>query len=165
MGNLYSELGNHRQAKKNYDRALYIQLRKLGPDHVDVANTYHDMANLHQALGDHQQAKENYDRALSIQLSKLGPDHVNVVQSMGKLHHKLGDYEKANERDQRALFLKCNKYGFDHVEVTKFSRSLAAVQRVLDSQQQAPDHHDRTQLNQRQKRGPDQNDVKFAHRK
>ena len=38
----------------------------------------------------------------------------------------------------------------------KLSHLLADVQRVLDSQQQAADRHDRTQLNQPQKRGPDQ---------
>ena len=126
------------------------------------------MASLHHALGDHQQAKENYERALSIQLSKLGPDHVNVAnthQNMGKLHNKLGHYEKAKECYQRAFSVKLDKLGFDHVDVKQLFRLLAAVQRVLDSQQQAPYHHDRTQLNQPQKRGPNQNNVEFAHRK
>ena len=36
-----------------YERALSIQLHKLGPDHVDVAYTYHNMGNLHRDLGDH----------------------------------------------------------------------------------------------------------------
>ena len=55
------------------------------------------------------------------------------------------------------------KLGPDHANVTELSRLLAAVQRVLDSQRQAPDHHDRTQLNQPQKRGPDQTDFEFAN--
>ena len=37
----------NRLIKENYERALSIQLNKLGPDHVDVALTYHNMGNLH----------------------------------------------------------------------------------------------------------------------
>ena len=60
MGILHKDLGNHQQAKEYYERALSIRLKKLGPDHVDVARTYHNMGILHKNLGDHQQAKEYY---------------------------------------------------------------------------------------------------------
>ena len=75
---------------------MSIQLNKLGPDHVDVAKTYHNMGILHYDLGEHQQAKEYYERALSIKLNKLGPDHVNVARmyhNMGNLHHNLSEYQ------------------------------------------------------------------------
>ena len=88
-------------AKEYYERALSIKLKKLGPDHVDVALTYHAMGTLHKDLGDHQQAKEYYERALSIQLKKLGPDHVDVAltyHNMGTLHEDLGDHEQAKDR-------------------------------------------------------------------
>ena len=101
-------------------------------------------------------------------ISKLGPDHVNVgntYHNMGKLHHKLGDYEKAKECYQRALSVKRNKRGLDLVDVTQLSRLLAAVQRIMDSQEQAPDHHDRTQVTQPQKHGLDQTDFEFTDRK
>ena len=71
MGNLEKDLGDHQQAKEYYERALSIQLKKLGPDHVDVARTYHNMGTLQKDLGDHQQAKEYYERALSKGLKKL----------------------------------------------------------------------------------------------
>ena len=74
---LHRDLGDHRQAKEYYLRALSIRLNKLGPDHVVVAYTYQHMGTLHRYLCDHQQAKEYYERALSIQLNKLGPD-VNI---------------------------------------------------------------------------------------
>ena len=168
LGNLHSEMGDHQQAKDYYERALSLRLSKLGPDHVNVANTCQSMGNLHQVLGDHQKAKEYYERALSVQINKLGPDHVSVANTyhnMGKLHHKLGDYEKAKECYQRALSVKRNKSGLDHVDVAQLSRLLAAVQRVLDSQLQSPDYHDRIQINQPLKRGPDQTDFEFTDRK
>ena len=81
MGTLHHDLGDHQQAKEYYERALSVRLKKLGPDHVDVARTYHIMGSLHLDLGDHQQAKEYYERALSKQLNKLGPDHVDVART------------------------------------------------------------------------------------
>ena len=106
------DLGNHQQGKKYYEGALTIKLNKLGPDHVAVARTYHNMGNLHMDLGDHQQAKEYYERALSIKLNKLGPDHVDVASTyhnMAILHKKLGEHQKAKDYYGRALSIQVNK--------------------------------------------------------
>ena len=111
MGNLHYNLGEHQQAKEYYERALSIELNKLGPDHVNVARAYHNMGILHHDLGEHQQAKEYYERALSIyQLNKLGPDHVDVARTYGVL----GDVQRvldaqqllANRSNDRAQFIQ-----------------------------------------------------------
>ena len=105
--------------------ALSIKLNKLGPDHVDVASTYHNMAILHKKLGEHQKAKEYYGRALSIQVNKLGPDHVDVASTyhnMGNLHMDLGDHQQAKEYYGRALSIQLNKLGPDHVDVASTYR-------------------------------------------
>ena len=91
------------------------------------------------------------------------PGVAYTYQNMSKLHRDLGDHHQAKQYYQRALYIKLNKLGPDHANVTELSRLFAAVQRVLDFQQQAPDLHDRTQLNQSQKRGPDQTDFEFAN--
>ena len=166
MGNLHCKLGDNLQAKKYFERALSIRLKKLGPDHDVVACTYHTISILHCNLGDNQQAKKYNERALSIRLNKLGPDHIDVARTygnMGILHHNLGDNQQAKEYYQRALYITLNKLGPDHAEVKKLSRLLADVQPVLDSQEQVADASDRTQLNQPQKRGPDQIDFEFAN--
>ena len=41
MGLMHWQLGDYQQAKGYYERALSIRLNMLGPDHVDVAETYH----------------------------------------------------------------------------------------------------------------------------
>jgi len=64
-------MGNHQQAKEYYERALSIQLKKLGENHIEVARTLHNLGVLHKAMGNHQQAKEYCERPLSIQLKKL----------------------------------------------------------------------------------------------
>ena len=166
MGNLYRNLGRNHQAKECYKRALSIQLNKLGPDHVDVATTYHNMGILHGISGDNQQAKEYCKRALFKLLKKLGPYHADVARAyhdMGILHRNLGYNQQAKEYYRRALHITLNELGPDHADVTKLSRLLADVQRVLDLQQQVPDAYYRAQLNQPQKRRPDQTDFEFAN--
>ena len=166
MGYVYGNLGDNQQAMKCYERALFIRLNKLGSDHVDVARTCHNMGNLYRNLGKNQQAKKHYKCALSIQLNKLGPDHVDVAttyHNMGILHRNLGDNQQAKECYKHALYITLDTLGPDHADVTKLSRLLADVQRVLDFQQQVPDAYDRAQLNQPQKRRPDQTDFEFAN--
>ena len=136
MGFLHEELGDQQQAKEYYKLALSIKLNKLGPDHVDLARTYHHMGMLLEDLGEHQQAKEYYERALSIQMNKLGPDHVYVARtyhSMGMLYEDLGEHQQAQEYYERALSIQLNNP--DDVDVARTYQLLDDLQRVLDAQQ------------------------------
>ena len=69
-------------------------LKKLRPDHVDVAASYSYLGHVHRQLGDLTQANDYHDRALAIMLNKLGPDHVNVATSyndLSRVHRKMGE--------------------------------------------------------------------------
>ena len=162
MGTLHHDLGDHQQAKEYYERALSIQLKRLGPDHVDVAPTYRNMGTLHYALGDHQQAKEYYERALSIQLKKLGPDHVDVAltyHKMGYLHQYLGDHQQAKEYYERALSIQLKKLGPDHVDVALTYHNMGTLHHDLGDHQQAKEYYERALSIQLKKLGPDHVDV------
>ena len=140
------------------ERALSIQLNKLGPHHVDVAKTYHNMGNLHHHLSDHQQAKQYYERALSIRLNKLGSDHVNVASTyhnMGNLHHDLGDYRQAKQYYERALSIRLKKLGSDHVHVARTYHVLGNLLNDLRDHQQAMEYYQSALIIQLKKLGPD----------
>ena len=70
MGALHRDLGDLQQAKICHDRAFAIRLKKLGPKHVDVAESYNNLGALHRDLGDLQQAKECHNRELTIRVKK-----------------------------------------------------------------------------------------------
>ena len=171
MGIVLLNLGDTQRAKEYYERARSIQLKTLGPDHVDVAMTYLNMGNLHRNLGDNQQAKNYYERGLSILLKTLGPDHAYVARSynnMGIVLLNLGDTQRAKEYYERARSIQLKTLGPDHANVARTCHNMGILYSNLgDNQQakkqQAPDHHDRTQLNQPQKRGPDQIDFEFSN--
>ena len=162
----YNNMGDNQQAKEYYERALSIQLNKLGPDHVDVARTYKNMGTLHKDLGDHQQAKEYYERALSTRLNKLGPDHVDVASTyhnMGTLHHDLGDHQQAKEYYERALSIQLNKLGPDHVDVARTYHNMGTLHQNLGDHQQAKEYYERALSIQLNKLGPDHVDVAFTY--
>ena len=102
-------------------------LSGLGPDHVDVANSYISLGIVHKKLGDLSQAKDYHDRALAIRLKRLGPDHVDVANSyisLGIVHKKLGDLSQAKDYHDRALAIRLKKLGPDHVHVAGSYNSL-----------------------------------------
>ena len=81
---------------------------KLGLEHVDVVESYHNLASIYEALWDLEQAKEYKQRALEMQLEKLSPEHVNAAGSyhnFASIYHALGDLEKAKECQQCAAML------------------------------------------------------------
>ena len=84
---------------------------KLGPEHVNVAASYHILASTYQALCDLEQAsisKEYKQRALEMQLENLGPELVNVAGSyhnFASIFHTLGDLELGKEYQQCAAML------------------------------------------------------------
>ena len=162
MGILHKHLGEHQKAKEYYERALSIQLKKLGRDHVDVACTYHNMGSLHHDLGEHQQAKEYYEGALSIQLNKLGLDHVDVASTyhnMGNLHNDLGDHQQAKTYYEGALSIKLNKLGPDHVDVASTYHNMGILHEDLGEHQQAKEYYERALSIQLNKLGLDHVDV------
>ena len=44
----YQDLGHFEQANEYQQRALDIELDKLGPEHVDVACSYNNLASIYQ---------------------------------------------------------------------------------------------------------------------
>ncbi|XP_022810600.1 kinesin light chain-like, partial [Stylophora pistillata] len=127
------ELGKTDQAKDYHNHALEIRLKKLGPDHVDVAGSYNNLAsynnlgNLHSNLDKTDQAKDYYNHALEIYLKKLGPDHVKVANSynnLGNLHSDLGETDQAKGYYNHALEIYLKKLGPDHVKVATSYNNL-----------------------------------------
>ena len=81
------------QVKDYHDRALAIPLKRIEPEHVDVASSYNNLGSVHKNLCDLSQAKDYHDHALAIRLKKLGPEHVDVASSYSHLcsvHKKAG---------------------------------------------------------------------------
>ena len=79
---------------------MAIKLKKLGPEHFNVATSYNKLGVVHHQLGDLNQANDYHDCALAIMLKKRGPENVNVAASyndLGLVHRQLGDLTQAKD--------------------------------------------------------------------
>ena len=70
---IHRNLGDTQQAKEYYQRAQYIILNKLGPDHTNVTKLPRLLADMERILDFQQQAPDAYDRTQLNQPQKRGP--------------------------------------------------------------------------------------------
>ena len=81
MGAVYRGLGLYPESRKLLERALDVKVRKLGPDHVEVAAAHNALADVHLQAGEFHEGIANARRALAINRRALGPDHVQTAWS------------------------------------------------------------------------------------
>ncbi|XP_068750797.1 uncharacterized protein [Montipora capricornis] len=139
-------MGEFQEEKEYYDRALAIQIEKLGSQHIDVATSYDNIATVLHDQGDLEQAKEYHDRALAIRIEKLGSQHIGVASSyrnIGCVLRDQGDLEQAKEYDDRAVAIKIEKMGSQHINVATSYNDIATILHDQGDLEQAKEYHDR----------------------
>ena len=145
---------------------LKIQMKRLGPEHVDVARSYNNLGTLHKALGDTDEAKDCHKRALEICLKQLGPEHVDVATSynnLGTLHSDLGDTDEAKDCYKRALEIQMKQLGPEHVDVARSYNNLGNLHSDLGDTDEAKDCYKRALEIRLKKLGPEHVDVATSY--
>src|SRR5512138_3601418 len=66
--------GDFERALAIGERALELAEKAVGPDHIDVARSLHNVASCHAALGRLAEAEPLFKRALVIEEKAVGPD-------------------------------------------------------------------------------------------
>jgi tetratricopeptide (TPR) repeat protein len=89
-----------------FEKALEIRLAKLGQDHPDVANVYHNIATLYETQGKFSNALEFYEKAVHIRLLVFKDEqHKDVVRTYNHIaivYKNLQDEPKAIEYFDKA---------------------------------------------------------------
>ena len=86
----------------------------MGPQHLDVATSFYNLAIVLGDQGDLKQAKEYHERALAIRKQTLGPQHPDVASSLNNLANVLGDQgdlKEAKEYHKRAAAKRATDFG------------------------------------------------------
>jgi tetratricopeptide (TPR) repeat protein len=63
-------------------KALEINKRSYGENHVKYANNLENLSNVLYDLGDYEGAKEGYLKALEINKSSYGENHVKYANNL-----------------------------------------------------------------------------------
>lgn len=123
-------LDEYAEAKVLHERALRIRERVLGPDHVRVAASLHNLAGVHRHSGEHSTARDLERRALVIFERVRGPEHPDVALAriaLGASLRALEDYEGAKASYTLALASREKRHGSSHPELAPALLGLAEV--------------------------------------
>jgi tetratricopeptide (TPR) repeat protein len=105
LGALYTKRATLRWRESKYDealdeatRALELERRALGPDHLAVAETYNLLAELYYRKARYAEALDNFQRSFEIRQRLLGPSHprLSAIQiGMADVYGDSGQHERA----------------------------------------------------------------------
>ncbi len=124
------EAGDYSTAEPLCRRALDIDEKALGPNHLKVARDLNNLAALLYAKGEYAAAEPLQRRALDIRERALGPNHPDVAQSLnnlGLLLEAKGDYAGAEPLYRRALTIDEKTLGPDDPRVARDLNNLAGL--------------------------------------
>ena len=117
IGMAYYSEGEYDRAIEYYQKALKIDLKKLGPEHPDTAIRYNNIGTGYYSKGEYDRAIEYYQKALKIDLKKLGAEHPKIAiryNNIGEAYRSEGEYDRAIEYYQKALKIDLKKLGAEH---------------------------------------------------
>ncbi|ETO04363.1 hypothetical protein RFI_33033 [Reticulomyxa filosa] len=91
-----------------------MNLDKLGPDHIDVANSYNNLASVYCCKKEYDKAMEFGKKALDLRLKKLDSNHPHVGDTygiLGYINYKKGNKMEAKKFYENALSIYTQKLG------------------------------------------------------
>ena len=161
-GRYLSGRADYAQAKELLERALVICESRVGPDHLDTAESLSNLALVLYNLRDLERACRLHEHALNVREAQLPPDHPDIARSLtnlGAALRPLGVLARARELHERALVIFEASLGSDHPETARCLNNLALVLRALYAFTEARALHERALAIREATLGPDHPDT------
>lgn len=130
IGRVYRKLGLQDDAEPLLRKALEIRLGLFGPQHLDVAESQHELAALLYERGDYDEAERLSQAALETRRTLLGPEHTDVADAARQLAYVLnlqGRLDEAEQLHREALDVSRRVLGNEHTSVAVSLSTLASL--------------------------------------
>lgn len=85
LGNTYLRLGLIPQARQHMERALALQRREFGEEHLETLRTMHNLAWLLMEQKDYAAAEPIQEKIVGIRTNRLGEKHMETMRAMNNL--------------------------------------------------------------------------------
>jgi len=158
MAEVYRKLGLHDQAESLVKKAISIQQKTLGDEHLEMSKSLNILASILWERGDYAGAKPIYERTLKIREKILGPDHLDVAHILNNIANLLmfqGIYAEAKPLMERALEIREKALGSDHEDVANTLNSMGALYYLMGEFATAEPLFERTLSIREEILGPD----------
>jgi CHAT domain-containing protein len=128
-------MGQVARAEPAFQRSLAIYEARLGPEHLLVAESLHNLGELYRFLGQNARAAALFQRSLTIRQAKLDRNHPQIalsLQSLGLLYQRMGQFAEAEPLCRRSLAILETSLGAEHPLVATSLDSLATLYRDMN---------------------------------
>ena len=134
IGKVYRNLGLYDQAQPLLEDALHKRRQLLGEEHLEVADSLHELATLYRIQED-PRGESLQQSAFEIRKILLGPDHPAVAQSLSGLgaHAVKLRNTQAFSYLRQALLITEKTLGPNHVETAKALADLANAHTLVNA--------------------------------
>ncbi|MDM8526599.1 tetratricopeptide repeat protein [Anaerolineales bacterium HSG24] len=116
--------------KYYYERALAINEQLMGENHLDTAQSLHNLGILAGFQADYISGRFYLERSLAIRLTELGEEHLEVAESFndfGALLASQGIYDKAKLYYDKALHIRRAQLGENHPDTAQSLNNLGEL--------------------------------------
>jgi serine/threonine protein kinase/Flp pilus assembly protein TadD len=139
LGVAYRSLGNFEKAGPLLREALALRRRALGDDHVQVAESLHNLANLERQLHHPAEAERLTRQAIAIQRRAFPQGHRDLARGLNNLASLLGEKAAAAGKSgglllveaeafaREGLAMKLRLFGEKNTEVALSLNTLATI--------------------------------------
>ncbi|MFN0173126.1 MAG: tetratricopeptide repeat protein [Saprospiraceae bacterium] len=134
MDNLFGSSGEIFKSLDYSQKAVSIREKILPQEHLDLAESYNNLAVTYGALGEHQKRLVFNQKALSIGERVLPAEHPDLAQSYNNLaatYHALGDFQKCVEYFEKSLSIREKVLPQEHPDLAQSYNNLATTYHAL----------------------------------
>jgi tetratricopeptide (TPR) repeat protein/predicted Ser/Thr protein kinase len=134
QGIILTMMGRYEEARQQYERAIALREKVLGPEHPVVTPSLNNLGNVLQEMGRYEESLRMHERVLAIREKVLGPQHPDMASALGNLGNvlsSLGRYEEALQRHRRALAVREQALGTEHPLIANTLTNLGDTLRTL----------------------------------
>jgi tetratricopeptide (TPR) repeat protein len=101
-GALLTVAGDYAGGLVQFERALALVERELGPEHLRAADLRFNIAATHHFLGDYEPAERGFREALGVYTKLMGPEHPEVAQCHNNYASTLAELGRPDEAEHHA---------------------------------------------------------------
>jgi serine/threonine protein kinase len=133
IGRIYRRLGVYSTAQSLLEQALASGTAAFGAQHVNVAQTLHDLGVVLADTGDYAAAAQRLEQALAMRRRLLGSEHAEVavtLSELGRVYQDLGFNQRAEPLQREALRIRRKVLGPEDRETAVSLSDLASVLRL-----------------------------------
>jgi serine/threonine-protein kinase len=133
LGRMYRRLGVYDKAQLLLEQELTSGHAVYGIEHVDIAQTLHDLGVVLGDKGDYAAAAQRLEQALAMRRKLLGNEHQDVavtLSELGRIYQDLGQNRRAEPLQREALRVRQKVLGNEDSETAVSLSDLASVLRL-----------------------------------